>query len=117
MAETVSVIVVGAGPAGAVASWRLAQLGVDVLLLEAHAAPPEDMRASTLHPPDPGHAGGARAAGAAGRARPARADLPVPQPHHGGAISLDLTEIADVARHPYRLQCEQFKRRTHWSAS
>ncbi len=105
----VSVLIVGAGPSGAVAAYRLAEMGVDVLLLESHSHCPEDMRASTFHPPtldmmeqlgllDALEAQGLRA--------------PVYQYRNratGEVLALDMSEIADVARHPYRLQCEQFK--------
>jgi len=105
----VSVIVAGAGPAGSVAAWRLAQHGIDTLLLESLPATPEDMRASTLHPPtldmleelgllDTLEAEGLRA--------------PIYQYRNrdtGDVISLDMSELDDVLRHPYRLQCEQFK--------
>jgi 3-(3-hydroxy-phenyl)propionate hydroxylase len=105
----VSVIVAGAGPAGSVAAWRLAQHGIDTLLLESLPATPEDMRASTLHPPtldmleelgllDTLEAEGLRA--------------PIYQYRNrdtGDVISLDMRELDDVLRHPYRLQCEQFK--------
>ncbi len=109
MTETVSVIVAGAGPAGAVAAWRLAQLGVDVLLLETHAAPPEDMRASTLHPPTLDML---EELGLLAQLEAQGLRAPVYQYRNrvtGEVLSLDLAEIADVARHPYRLQCEQFK--------
>ena len=102
-------IVAGAGPAGSVAAWRLAQRGIDVLLLECLPTTPEDMRASTLHPPtldmleelgllDALEAQGLRA--------------PIYQYRNrdtGDVIALDMTELGDVLRHPYRLQCEQFK--------
>ena len=45
------VLVAGGGPVGAVAAYRLAQMGIDVILLETRADCPEDMRASTFHPP------------------------------------------------------------------
>src|SRR3546814_18619576 len=45
------VLVVGAGPVGVTAAYRLAQMGIDAILLEANADCPEDMRASTFHPP------------------------------------------------------------------
>ncbi len=107
--QRVSVVIAGAGPAGCVAAWRLAEHGVDVLLLEREAATPEDMRASTMHPPtlemleelgllDALDAEGLRA--------------PIYQYRNrdtGEVISLDMAEIGDVVRHPYRLQCEQFK--------
>jgi 2-polyprenyl-6-methoxyphenol hydroxylase-like FAD-dependent oxidoreductase len=43
-------IVVGAGPAGAVLSFMLAQKGIDVLLLESHLDFDRDFRGDTLHP-------------------------------------------------------------------
>ena len=107
--QRVSVLIAGAGPAGVVAALKLVQRGVEVLLVEALAACPEDMRASTLHPPtldmlealgllDGLEAQGLRA--------------PVYQYRNrttGEVIALDLSEVSDVVRYPYRLQCEQFK--------
>ena len=45
------VIVVGAGPVGAVAALALVRQGIPVTLIEAEAEPPEDQRAATIHPP------------------------------------------------------------------
>lgn len=104
-----TVLVVGGGPVGATAAYRLAQAGIDTILVEALADCPEDMRASTLHPPtldmmqelgvfDLLDAQGLRA--------------PVYQYRNrrsGAVISFDLGELADISAHPYRLQCEQFK--------
>src|SRR2546429_4864455 len=45
------VIVVGAGPVGAVTALALVKKGIPVTLLEAEAEPPEDQRAATIHPP------------------------------------------------------------------
>lgn len=107
--QRVQVIVSGAGPSGVVAANRLAQRGIDVLLLEGRHEPAEDLRASTFHPPtldmmeelgwlDELEAQGLRA--------------PVYQYRNrrsGEVLSLDMTELADVLKHPYRLQCEQYK--------
>ena len=103
------VIIVGAGPVGCVAAYRLALRGIDVLLLESQPRCPEDMRASTFHAPTLGmmdelglldtlEAQGLRA--------------PVYQYRNretGEVLSFDLGEIADAVDHPYRLQCEQYK--------
>jgi len=107
--DHVQVLVIGAGPVGAFAAYALAKRGIDVLLVEAATACHEDMRASTIHPPsldmleqlgllDTLEAQGLRA--------------PVYQYRNrrtGDVLSVDMGELADVARHPYRLQCEQFK--------
>jgi 3-(3-hydroxy-phenyl)propionate hydroxylase len=45
------VIVVGAGPVGAVTALALVKKGIPVILIEAEAEPPEDQRAATIHPP------------------------------------------------------------------
>ncbi|WP_404476733.1 FAD-dependent oxidoreductase [Novosphingobium sp. BL-52-GroH] len=109
MMKKTRVLVAGAGPVGAVAAYRLAQMGIDVILIEPNTHCPDDMRASTMHPPtldmleelgvlDDLVAVGLKA--------------PVYQYRNrktDNVISLDMTEIGDVVRHPFRLQCEQFK--------
>lgn len=102
------VAVAGAGPVGTVAAFYLASQGIDVVLLEGGADCALDLRASTFHPPtlemleqfditrrliDKG--------------------LKAPVYHFrerrtGEVIDFDLTEVADVTRHPYRIQCEQY---------
>lgn len=109
MITRTQVLVAGGGPVGATAAFRLAQAGIDTILVEALPDCPEDMRASTLHPPtldmmsemgvfDALDAQGLRA--------------PVYQHRNrrsGNLINFDLGELADISAHPYRLQCEQFK--------
>ena len=106
---TTRVLVAGGGPAGAVAAYRLALAGIDVVLVEALAFPPEDMRASTLHPPtldmlaelgvlDELELQGLRAPAYHYRNR-----------QTDDVIAFDMGELSDVSAHPYRLQCEQFK--------
>lgn len=51
MTQEDPVVVVGAGPVGAIATLALAQKGFNVLLLEAEDHPVMDMRAATVHPP------------------------------------------------------------------
>src|SRR3977135_3398242 len=45
------VIVVGAGPVGAVTALALVKKAIPVTLIEAAPEPPEDQRAATIHPP------------------------------------------------------------------
>ncbi|MCS6987585.1 MAG: FAD-dependent monooxygenase [Sphingomonadaceae bacterium] len=102
-------MVAGAGPVGAVAATALAQAGVDVLLVEAAAACPEDLRASTFHPPTlemldrlgllaPLVAQGLKAPVYQYRVRST-----------GEVLAFDLGELADLTPFPFRLQCEQWK--------
>ncbi|MGC1778372.1 MAG: FAD-dependent monooxygenase [Xanthobacteraceae bacterium] len=49
--EKKRVIVVGAGPVGAITTLALVQKGIPVLLIEAEPEPVEDQRAATLHAP------------------------------------------------------------------
>jgi 3-(3-hydroxy-phenyl)propionate hydroxylase len=106
---TTRVLVAGGGPVGAVAAYRLALAGIDTVLVEAMSFPPEDMRASTLHPPTLDMLAelgvlpelelqGLRAPAYHYRNR--RTDR---------VIAFDMSELSDVLAHPYRLQCEQFK--------
>src|SRR5882724_1418704 len=51
MSQEDRVIVVGAGPVGAVAALGLVKKGIPVTLVEAEPEPAEDQRAATIHPP------------------------------------------------------------------
>jgi 3-(3-hydroxy-phenyl)propionate hydroxylase len=103
------VLVIGAGPVGVVAAYRLVRAGIDVTLIEAQSECQEDMRASTLHPPSLqmlDELGVFEALDAQG--------LRAPIYHYRNrttneVLAFDLTELADVTPFPYRLQCEQFK--------
>jgi 3-(3-hydroxy-phenyl)propionate hydroxylase len=107
--KTVDVLVVGGGPAGIVAGVALDQAGIDVLVLEAGAAPASDLRASTLHPPTLDYLA---TLGLAQELYPIGLKSPLYRSFNrqtGSCIEFDLGEIADVSAHPYRLQCEQWK--------
>ncbi len=107
--ERTQVLIIGGGPVGVVAAYRLALAGVDVVLLEADAFCKEDMRASTLHPPTIGMLSDL------GVLETLETEsLRAPVYHYrnrrsGEVLAFDLAEIADVTPFPYRLQCEQFK--------
>lgn len=103
------VIVAGAGPVGCVAAAVLADRGINVTLLEAAPRLPRELRASTFHPAtlnllerygvvDDMISRGLVAPRFAYRDR-----------REGVVAEFDLATLADVARHPFRLQCEQYK--------
>jgi len=99
----------GAGPVGLVAALRLAARGISFILCEAEPALPEDLRASTLHPPTldlldtlglsaPLHEVGLKCPSWQVR---------IHETHEHAEFRLEL--IAAHTSHPWRLQCEQFR--------
>jgi 2-polyprenyl-6-methoxyphenol hydroxylase-like FAD-dependent oxidoreductase len=103
------VIVVGGGPVGLTAAYRLNALGIPCVLIEAEAEVPEDLRASTFHPPT------LDMLGEYGLDRPlVEQGLVCPswqvRQHetHDRAV-FDLSVLQGETDHPYRLQCEQFR--------
>ena len=108
MAELAPIIVVGAGPAGLVTALGLAQRGVPVVVLEAEAELPQDLRATTFHPPTLDllkSLGIGPALIAKGNVAPT---WQFRDRRKGRIAEFDLALIGDVTHHPYRLQCEQF---------
>lgn len=107
--KSTGVVIVGAGPVGLTAALSLARAGIEVTVVEASTDLPEDLRASTFHPPTLdmldalGVAEGVVAQG-----------LKCPQwqfrdRREGVIATFDLGLLAEETRHPYRLQCEQWK--------
>ena len=103
------VVVVGAGPVGMVAAADLVRQGIPVTVLEKSAHLSLESRASTFHPPtldmldDLGFAEALMAEG-----------LKAPQVQYASTIdgilgTFDFSDIADLTRHPFRVQAEQFK--------
>jgi 3-(3-hydroxy-phenyl)propionate hydroxylase len=103
------ILIVGAGPVGMVAAARLVRAGIPVTVFEAGPSLSEESRASTFHPPtldmldDLGAAAPLIAQG-----------LKAPEFQYrtkpdGLIAQFDFSEIADVTRHPFRVQAEQFK--------
>lgn len=103
------ILIAGAGPVGLSAACCLAEQGVPVLVLEAEPQLPETLRASTFHPPTLDmlerfgvlrgllDAGGLKAPTFQYRDR------------NGWYVEFDFGMLADVTRHPFRVQCEQYK--------
>ena len=104
---TADVVIVGAGPVGAVAAYVLAEKGVKVVLCEAAGECQEDMRASTFHPPT------LEILDEIGVAEELiECGLISPKYHFrkrqtGEFVEFDLSGIADCTKFPFRLQCEQ----------
>ncbi len=104
----VQVLIAGAGPVGSVAAMLLAREGVDVILVEAGHECAADMRASTFHSPT------LEMLDTLGMAeRLIERGLKAPTYHwrdrkSGEVLEFDMAEIADVARYPFRIQCEQY---------
>ncbi len=102
------VFIAGAGPVGLTAAANLVRHGVPVTVFEAGAALAEESRASTFHPPT------LDMLDEFGAAAPLMAQgLIAPQLQYrtrdGVIVTFDFGAIADVTRHPFRAQAEQFK--------
>ncbi|WP_431282027.1 FAD-dependent oxidoreductase [Humitalea sp. 24SJ18S-53] len=103
------VIIVGAGPVGLVAAASLAAEGIPVAIAEAERDLPDGLRASTFHPPTLDmleRFGVVPAMVEQGLICPTwqfrdRKDGPI--------ATFDHAMIAGDTRHPFRLQCEQWR--------
>ncbi len=107
--EDKSVVIAGAGPVGLTAALVLGKAGIRVRVLEAAAGLQEDPRASTFHPPTLEMF---ESSGVTGELLQHGLICPHWQIrwHPSGERAVfDLSVLADETRHPYRLQCEQWK--------
>ncbi|MBM3514139.1 MAG: FAD-dependent monooxygenase [Alphaproteobacteria bacterium] len=103
------IIVAGAGPVGASAALYLAREGFDVVLLEKEKVLPEDLRASTFHPPTLDMLSSLGVTD-----RLIQQGLIVPKYQYrdrrtGEYAEFDLGHIKSETKHPYRLQVEQWR--------
>ena len=104
-----TVLIVGAGPVGLVAASLLADEGIRVVLVEASGTLPHDLRASTFHPPTLDmleRFGVVNSMIEQGLICPTwqfrdRTD--------GVVATFELARLAGETKHPYRLQCEQWR--------
>ena len=103
------VIIVGAGPVGLTLALRLARQGVRSIVLEALDAPERDLRASTFHPPtldlldEDGITPQLISNGLIAPTWQVRMHAT------GDAAEFDLSILKGHTRHPYRVQCEQWR--------
>ncbi len=107
--DDVEVAVVGGGPVGLVTALLLARAGFSTAVLEKTADVETDLRASTFHPPTLDlldDIGLGQALIAQGLVSP---QWQVRLHPEGDRAVFDLAVIANATRHPYRVQCEQWK--------
>ena len=97
------VIVAGGGPVGSVMTLLLAQAGIPVTMIERETAAVPDYRASTFHPPTLDLL---EALVDMGLICPL---IQIRDRRSGRVAEFDLSILKNDTRHPYRLQCEQFK--------
>ena len=102
------VVIAGAGPVGTVMATLLAQAGVETVLLESGENCAQDLRASTFHPPT------LEMLDQIG-ITPTLLERGLKAPiYHwrdrqsGDVVEFDLSELSDVTRYPFRIQCEQY---------
>lgn len=103
------VIISGAGPVGCTLALLLAQNGVPVVLLEKDTELPEDLRASTFHPPTLDLLD---QLGVTERLIPIGLkvhDYQYRDRRTGEIAKFQMSALEGETNHPYRLQCEQFK--------
>lgn len=103
------VIIVGAGPVGCTAALYLAKNNIPVLLLEAQPDLPVDLRASTFHPPTLD-----MLADLGITETMIEQGLIVPNYQYRDRQSDEVADfqmyrLHDDTKHPFRLQCEQWK--------
>jgi 3-(3-hydroxy-phenyl)propionate hydroxylase len=103
------VLIAGAGPVGLVSALTLATAGIAVTVFERNTTSAEDLRASTFHPPTLdmlarfGITEELIAQGLIARYTQQR------DRKEGLIAEFDMALLAGETRHPFRLQCEQWK--------
>jgi 2-polyprenyl-6-methoxyphenol hydroxylase-like FAD-dependent oxidoreductase len=102
-------IVVGAGPVGLVCALKLSRAGIDTLLIEAEPQLNEELRASTFHPPTLDMLEEFGVTAALIRQGLITPTWQVRMHPSGERAEFDLSLLKDHTRHPYRVQCEQWK--------
>ncbi|NBC36004.1 NAD(P)-binding protein [Novosphingobium sp. FSY-8] len=106
--ERCQVAIVGAGPVGTTMATLLAKAGYDVVVFEAGLDCAQDLRASTFHPSTLEMLDEIDITPLL-----IERGLKAPVYHwrdrtSGEVIDFDLSEISDVTKYPFRVQCEQY---------
>lgn len=104
-----TVIIAGAGPVGLSVAAHMAEAGLPAIVLEAEPNLPTNLRASTFHPPTLDmleRFGTTEKLLAQGLIAPT---FQYRDRMAGKLGEFDFGELSDICRHPYRLQCEQYK--------
>jgi 3-(3-hydroxy-phenyl)propionate hydroxylase len=103
------VLVAGGGPVGSLSAYLLARAGIPVTLIERERELVLDYRASTIHPPTLDlleECGATEMMLARGLIAPL---WQFRDRQAGKVAEFDLGLLKNDTRHPYRVQCEQFK--------
>lgn len=103
------VLIAGAGPAGLVAAALLAEEGVPVAIVEQARDLPDDLRASTFHPPTLDMLDRFGVTGAMIEQGLICPTWQFRDRQTGVIATFDLGHLKDDTAHPYRLQCEQWR--------
>ena len=109
MSDNDRVLIAGAGPVGCSAALYLAQRGIPVTLVEAAATLPEDLRASTFHPPTLDMLDDLGVVDQLLEQGIVCPEWQYRDTREGVIANWDLGVLKDDTRHPYRIQCEQYK--------
>jgi 2-polyprenyl-6-methoxyphenol hydroxylase-like FAD-dependent oxidoreductase len=103
------VAIVGGGPVGLCLALQLARAGIEVVVYEKNVGIGEDLRASTFHPPTLDML---ETLGVSAKMVEMGLVSPTWQIRlhpDGDRAVFDLTVLKNETRHPFRLQCEQWK--------
>lgn len=103
------VLIAGAGPAGLVAAALLADAGIPITIVEQARDLPDDLRASTFHPPTLDMLDRFGVTGAMIEQGLICPTWQFRDRHSGVIATFDLGQLKDDTAHPYRLQCEQWR--------
>ncbi|MHB9880630.1 FAD-dependent oxidoreductase [Pacificimonas sp. ICDLI1SI03] len=101
------IVIVGAGPVGLVAARLLSDAGLEVVVLERMEALPDDLRASTFHPPTLDMLAPLGVTELLLQRGLICRDWQIRLHTTGDRVLFELSAIADDTDHPFRLQCTQ----------